>query len=104
MTRRAIVRGGAPHVVAAYLPSNYRVLFDHELTVDKTVVIEGEDVAGWTLDDYVLPRLASGLYFGEEVVEPEPEVRPSIPPPTPEEDEGARRGEEIADRLVDEWP
>lgn len=33
----------------------------------KGVIIKGKDVAGWTLDGYVLPRLASGLYFGEEL-------------------------------------
>jgi hypothetical protein len=49
--------------VAAYLPSNYRVVdVDH---VEGTTVIAGDDVAGWTLEGYVLPRLASGLYFGE---------------------------------------
>jgi hypothetical protein len=31
------------------------------------VIIAGTDYAGWTLDGYVLPRLASGLMFGEEV-------------------------------------
>lgn len=62
-TRRAIVF--ADHsVVAKYLPANYRVV-DNDLT--DSCIIEGHDNAGWTLDGYVLPRLASGLYFGEEV-------------------------------------
>jgi hypothetical protein len=46
-----------------YLPPNYRTvnrIGDHWY-------IEGEDNAGWTLDGYVLPRLGSGLIFGEEV-------------------------------------
>jgi hypothetical protein len=30
------------------------------------VVIEGEDVAGWSLDGYVIPRLASGLLSAKE--------------------------------------
>jgi hypothetical protein len=30
-------------------------------------LIAGRDVAGWTLDDYVIPRLASGMYYAEEV-------------------------------------
>ena len=30
-------------------------------------MIGGYDDAGWTLDGYVLPRLASGLIFGEEI-------------------------------------
>ena len=29
--------------------------------------IAGRDVAGWTLDAYVIPRLASGLYFATEI-------------------------------------
>lgn len=49
--------------VANYLPANYRVL--DVLTHD--VLIAGEDDCGWTMDDYVLPRLASGLRFGEEI-------------------------------------
>lgn len=63
-TRRAIVTGPA-ETVARYLPSNY--------TVNSTdvgpgrVLISGVDSAGWTLDDYVLPRLASGLYAAREV-------------------------------------
>lgn len=49
--------------IRAYLPDSFTVLI--ELGGD--VVIVGNDVAGWTLDDYVLPRLASGLIFAEEV-------------------------------------
>jgi hypothetical protein len=33
-------------------------------------LIEGEDNAGWTLDGYVIPRLASGLIFAKEVSTP----------------------------------
>jgi hypothetical protein len=50
-------------VVSAYLPSNYKVTEVH----DTYAVIEGVDNAGWTLDDYVIPRLASGLIFAKEV-------------------------------------
>ena len=63
-TRRAIVFGPA-ETVARYLPRNY--------TVNSTdigtgaVLISGTDNAGWTLDGYVLPRLASGMYFGREI-------------------------------------
>lgn len=65
--------------VAAYLPGNYQVagvvsgfwISDNARKhTDEplwTVVIEGRDNAGWTLDDYVLPRLASGLRFAREV-------------------------------------
>jgi hypothetical protein len=63
-TRYAIVKGGTAEAAAAYLPGNYSVVG----TYDVNVVIAGEDVAGWTLDDYVIPRLASGLYFATELV------------------------------------
>ena len=65
----------------AYMPSNYEVLwigpFEGALASDRLshvnrpdwrlAVIGGEDNAGWTLDDYVLPRLASGGMYGEEI-------------------------------------
>ena len=58
--RRALIAGVDLSVerVAAYLPENYKVV---------GIVVQGHDDAGWTLDDYVLPRLASGLMFGEEI-------------------------------------
>ena len=34
---------------------------------DEVVLIVGRDSAGWTLDGYVIPRLASGTIFAEEV-------------------------------------
>lgn len=46
-----------------YMPANYDVA-----ELDGRLVIGGKDVAGWTLDGYVIPRLASGLYFAEEVL------------------------------------
>lgn len=48
--------------VSAYLPDNYTAT-----NASDGVKITGEDVAGWTLDDYVIPRLASGLIFAHEV-------------------------------------
>jgi hypothetical protein len=68
MTRTAIIFANAG-AVAPYLPSNYRIV-DSDVGADAagdTTVIEGRDDAGWTLDGYVLPRLASGLIFGEEI-------------------------------------
>ena len=62
--------------VPAYLPDNYEVLHSEldmslapagGLNQKRWTVIAGEDVAGWTLDGYVIPRLASGLIFGEEI-------------------------------------
>lgn len=47
----------------AYMPANYRAV-----KTDSGVLIIGKDNAGWTLDGYVLPRLASGGYHAHEVV------------------------------------
>lgn len=49
--------------IGAYLPDNYTVLVDQE----GQTLIAGYDYAGWTLDGYVIPRLASGLIWAEEV-------------------------------------
>ena len=54
--------------VRALLPENYKVGYN---SLTKQFMITGHDVAGWTLDDYVIPRLASGLVFIEEIVEEE---------------------------------
>ena len=48
--------------IARYLPDNYRAIAEN----DGGIRIEGEDVAGWTLDGYVIPRLASGLHWAKE--------------------------------------
>ena len=53
--------------IAAYLPARYSVV---SVGPDATY-IRGEDLYGWTLDGYVIPRLASGLYFCEEMTEEE---------------------------------
>jgi len=50
--------------VAAYLPSNYQVV---GYTADGAVLVYGHDNAGWTADDYVIPRLASGLYSAKRI-------------------------------------
>jgi hypothetical protein len=49
--------------VQAYLPDNYRA----RVQPDGLVLISGTDRGGWTLDDYVIPRLASGLIYAAEV-------------------------------------
>ena len=49
--------------VKNYLPANYQVVGCH----GGVVTVEGHDHAGWTLDGYVLPRLASGLLWATEV-------------------------------------
>ncbi len=76
-TRRAVISTRTSNdlkAIPAYLPGNYKVVgtverFDPFGTVG--LVIEGNDDAGWTLDEYVLPRLASGLHFGRKLEEGE---------------------------------
>ena len=67
--RRAVIHNCDARHVKPYLPDNYRVVREYQEGARPAVEIEGEDDHGWTLDGYVLPRLASGLYFGEEVLE-----------------------------------
>ena len=51
-----------PETVARYLPGNYEVT---GATPDE-IYIAGTDSCGWTLDDYVIPRLGSGLIYCTE--------------------------------------
>jgi hypothetical protein len=60
-TRTAVVRHASRERVAPYLPPNYSCR-----AYGADVEIFGHDVAGWTLEGYVIPRLASGLMFAEE--------------------------------------
>lgn len=53
--------------IEALLPGNYAVTTNSDGAV---AIVFGHDRAGWTLDGYVLPRLASGLLFGEEIYPP----------------------------------
>jgi len=55
--------------VAAYLPAAFAVLGEGMQDTRTFYVIGGYDNAGWTLDGYVIPRLASGLIFADEVSE-----------------------------------
>ena len=50
--------------VANYLPSNYTVV-DADVTGDDgdSVIIGGHDVAGWTIEQYIAPRLGTGGMF-----------------------------------------
>jgi hypothetical protein len=65
MSRQAILKNQAKHVdaIRRYLPENY-----HASTWGLDVMLFGEDVAGWTLEDYVIPRLWSGMYFAEVII------------------------------------
>lgn len=62
-----------PDVIAAYLPSNYSIIKvvvgkdDDDTRTFGHVVISGTDNHGWTLDGYVIPRLASGMIAAKEV-------------------------------------
>jgi hypothetical protein len=67
MIRRAWLRGNNLATIERYMPSNYTAV---QHTAD-IILIEGEDVAGWTLDGYVIPRLASGMHYAREVAEGE---------------------------------
>lgn len=65
--RYADIRGARSTAeVEAYLPAAYSVFRSEEVDGRLVVTIRGVDRLGWTLDEYVLPRLASGLMFGEE--------------------------------------
>lgn len=82
--RAARIRGGASTrtEVERYLPANYGTVvvesYPQVDTIDEEravvydggrrvlLLIVGVDVAGWTLDDYVIPRLASGGIYAEE--------------------------------------
>lgn len=63
-TREALIKTDPANAeaVARYLPNNYTIV---GIGPDG-ITVRGQDHYGWTLDGYVLPRLASGLYFGEE--------------------------------------
>lgn len=63
--RTAIVKGSDVTIdrVTPFLPTNYEVVGGS----DEGVIVSGHDNAGWTLDGYVIPRLASGCMFATEV-------------------------------------
>jgi hypothetical protein len=54
-----------PETIERYLPHNYSVLYFE----DDMVTITGFDNAGWTLDEYVLPRIAQWGMGGTEIHE-----------------------------------
>lgn len=83
MTRTAVVRNAdSRRQLEAYLPGNYKIVDEitepvmgwtqygttvsHKVLRKTVFVIEGEDNAGWTLDGYVIPRLASGMIYATE--------------------------------------
>ena len=52
-------------IVKDYLPINYKAYKAIDGTGD--VYISGIDNAGWTMDEYVIPRLGSGLINAVEI-------------------------------------
>ena len=63
--RIATVLSTDPEEVSTYLPSNYKIVTH----TDGEVIIAGEDNHGWTLDEYVIPRLASGMIHCREITD-----------------------------------
>ena len=53
--------------VKNYLPSNFTAYESSGTIWGDVIEIEGYDRAGWTLSEYVIPRLASGLIVAREV-------------------------------------
>jgi len=52
--------------IQRYMPGNYDAVGLVFPDDTQFILIVGEDVAGWTMEDYVIPRLASGLHFATE--------------------------------------
>lgn len=67
MMRFAAVNG-KPEQIEPYLPRFYTVIGGFQEQGYDFTVIAGEDHAGWTFEDYVQPRLASGLHTAVELV------------------------------------
>lgn len=89
MLRYALITTtGSLEQIERYLPGNYAVIYSspfsgHPANTSSTreIVIQGEDNSGWTLDGYVIPRLASGLHFAKEIDLSHP-IMKTIPDPS----------------------
>lgn len=62
----AWVSGNRPELIAKFLPHNYEVV----ASMGEYTLIGGIDDSGWTMQDYVIPRLRSGLMGCNEVKDP----------------------------------
>lgn len=60
--RVAVVKNEDEQRIKRYMPSNYGAV-----QLGFNVYIVGTDVAGWTMQDYVIPRLLSGNIYAEEI-------------------------------------
>ena len=70
--------GDAARRVDAYLPANYAIAYaGPNPDGSVTVTVTGTDYRGWTAEDYVIPRLASGLYTAEVVKDEQPTTKGS---------------------------
>lgn len=71
MTTHNLIRVNSTdeRAIAAYLPSNYTIVgpVKDAQGYNVATVVSGQDVAGWTAEDYVIPRLGSGL-FGASIL------------------------------------
>lgn len=65
--RYALVERSEAVQVERYLPENYQVIGEVLERGHTATLIAGHDYAGFTLDDYIIPRLASGLRFCKEL-------------------------------------
>lgn len=76
-TRYAIVKNAQTRKQAeAYLPGNYEVIDEYAESYKygsarPVFLIAGTDSHGWTLDEYVIPRYASGLIWAVECDSPD---------------------------------
>jgi hypothetical protein len=61
---RVAIVSGKPEKVEPYLPRNYIVL---GWSGPYSTIIGGFDDAGWTMQDYIIPRLGSGMYVCTEL-------------------------------------
>jgi len=76
---RFAVADGDLAVVREYLPANYKARWGRRSgEKGRRVVIFGSDSHGWTLDGYVVPRLASGLIAAWECKPPEHDASEEI--------------------------
>lgn len=54
--------------VSAYLPRGWEVVDTDETGLDgDSCIVRGVESAGWTFNDYVQPRLESGLLWADEL-------------------------------------
>ena len=61
---------GTREEVAKYLPTNFRLIgitFPSDYYPEGEYIVVGKNVAGWTVNEYVIPRLGSGLIAAREV-------------------------------------